>query len=59
MVNVQRQIGEGWDHGPRSKEQAEAKQWNRKEAALRRERALAYALSHQVGNSSDLVAKLM
>ncbi|KAG6506918.1 hypothetical protein ZIOFF_032250 [Zingiber officinale] len=42
------EIGEGWDHGSQSKEQAEAKQLNRKEAASKRERALAYAFSHQI-----------
>uniref|UniRef100_A0A0A9CGE1 DUF4005 domain-containing protein n=1 Tax=Arundo donax TaxID=35708 RepID=A0A0A9CGE1_ARUDO len=41
------QIDEGWDHSHQSKEQIEASLMMKQEAALRRERALAYAFSHQ------------
>ncbi|XP_051140172.1 protein IQ-DOMAIN 3-like [Andrographis paniculata] len=40
-------IGENWDDSIRSKEQIEASRRGREEAAVRRERALAYAYSHQ------------
>ncbi|KAI4352901.1 hypothetical protein L6164_007108 [Bauhinia variegata] len=40
-------VGEEWDDTFQSKEQIEARQANRQEAAIRRERALAYAYSHQ------------
>lgn len=39
--------GERWDDSSQSKEQVEAKLMNKQEAAMRRERALAYAFSHQ------------
>ncbi|RRT52714.1 hypothetical protein B296_00048858 [Ensete ventricosum] len=48
MVNVQVQIEEEWDDSLRSKEKIEANLLNRQEASVRRERALAYAFSHQV-----------
>ncbi|XP_074572955.1 protein IQ-DOMAIN 3-like [Curcuma longa] len=57
--NNKKKIGEGWDHGSQSKEQAEAKQSNRKEAALRRERALAYAFSHKWRSSSKSTVPAM
>ncbi|KAL5734897.1 hypothetical protein ACOSP7_032758 [Xanthoceras sorbifolium] len=41
------QMGEEWNHSTRSKEQVEAKLQSRQEAAMRRERALAYAFTHQ------------
>jgi len=41
-------IGEEWDDSLQSKEQIEAKLLHKQEAALRRERALAYSFSHQV-----------
>ncbi|KAI5584985.1 hypothetical protein BDE02_06G117700 [Populus trichocarpa] len=41
------QIGEEWDDSLQSKEQIEAKMLNKFEAAVRRERALAYSFSHQ------------
>lgn len=41
------QVGEEWDHTAKSKEQIEAKLQHKQEAAIRRERALAYAFSHQ------------
>ncbi|KAG8078398.1 hypothetical protein GUJ93_ZPchr0007g3261 [Zizania palustris] len=44
-------IDEDWDHSHQSKEQAEASLMMKQEAALRRERALAYAFSHQWKNS--------
>ncbi|KAK9126822.1 hypothetical protein Scep_015668 [Stephania cephalantha] len=40
-------MGEEWDDSLQSKEQIEAKILNKQEAAVRRERALAYAFSHQ------------
>lgn len=42
-------MAEDWDDSTQSKEQVEAKLQSRQEAAIRRERALAYAFSHQVG----------
>ncbi|CAN6470867.1 unnamed protein product [Victoria cruziana] len=47
LENLRVSVGEDWDDSPRSKEQAEAKLINRHEAAVRRERALAYAFTHQ------------
>ncbi|XP_062225155.1 protein IQ-DOMAIN 3-like [Phragmites australis] len=44
-------IDEDWDHSHQSKEQVEASLMMKQEAALRRERALAYAFSHQWRNS--------
>lgn len=41
-------MGEEWDDSLQSKEQIEASLVNKQEAAIRRERALAYAFSHQV-----------
>ncbi|XVE75333.1 hypothetical protein DITRI_Ditri12bG0086100 [Diplodiscus trichospermus] len=48
---------EDWNDSPQSKEQIEARQQNKQEAAMRRERALAYAFSHQQSwkNSSKSV----
>ncbi|XP_011026998.1 PREDICTED: protein IQ-DOMAIN 1 [Populus euphratica] len=40
-------IGEQWDDSPQSKEEVEASLLHKQEAAMRRERALAYAYSHQ------------
>uniref|UniRef100_A0A2P2JDQ2 DUF4005 domain-containing protein n=1 Tax=Rhizophora mucronata TaxID=61149 RepID=A0A2P2JDQ2_RHIMU len=40
-------IGEQWDVSAQSKEQVEASLLHKQEAAMRRERALAYAFSHQ------------
>lgn len=40
-------IGEQWDDSPQSKEEVEASLLQKQEAAMRRERALAYAYSHQ------------
>ncbi|XP_074580413.1 protein IQ-DOMAIN 3-like [Curcuma longa] len=54
-----KKIGEGWNHSLQSKEQAEAMQLNKKEAALRRERALAYAFSHQWRSSSKSEAPVL
>lgn len=45
-------MGDGWDDSAQSKEQIETSLLNKQEAALRRERALAYAFSHQWKNSS-------
>lgn len=43
-----KQMGEDWDDSVQSKEQLEASLLSKQEAAMRRERALAYAFSHQV-----------
>ncbi|CAK7325528.1 unnamed protein product [Dovyalis caffra] len=40
-------IGGQWDDSPQSKEQVEASLLHKQEATMRRERALAYAYSHQ------------
>ncbi|KAF3786399.1 IQ-DOMAIN 1 protein [Nymphaea thermarum] len=45
--NLKASMGEDWDDSPQSKEQAEAKLITKQEAAIRRERALAYAFTHQ------------
>ncbi|XP_021770661.1 protein IQ-DOMAIN 1-like isoform X1 [Chenopodium quinoa] len=41
------QNGDGWDSSRQTKEQIEAKLQSRHEAAIRRERTLAYAFTHQ------------
>ena len=41
-------MGDDWDDSIQSKEQIEANLLSKHEAAVRRERALAYAYSHQV-----------
>ncbi|CAO1946488.1 unnamed protein product [Urochloa humidicola] len=48
-------IDEDWDHSHQSKEQIEASLIMKQEAALRRERALAYAFSHQWRNSGRTI----
>ncbi|XP_072953947.1 protein IQ-DOMAIN 3-like [Typha angustifolia] len=45
-------MGEDWDDSLQSKEQLEVTLLSRQEAAIRRERALAYAFSHQWRSSS-------
>ncbi|TKY51560.1 IQ-DOMAIN 1 [Spatholobus suberectus] len=52
------QVGEKWDDSSKSKEQIEAKLLNRQVAAMRRERALAYASTQQQAwkNSSKSAA---
>ncbi|KAK4743129.1 hypothetical protein SAY87_001130 [Trapa incisa] len=42
-----KQIGEEWDDSTQSKEQIEANLVSKQEASIRRERALAYAYTHQ------------
>lgn len=42
------QIGEEWDESLQSREQIEAKLLSKFEAAMRRERAMAYSFTHQV-----------
>ncbi|XP_038988356.1 protein IQ-DOMAIN 1-like [Phoenix dactylifera] len=49
-------LGEEWDDSLQSKEQLEASLLNKQEAAIRRERTLAYAYSHQWKSSSRSVA---
>ena len=44
-------VQEGWCDSVGSVEQIQAKLLKRKEAAAKRERAMAYALAHQVRNS--------
>ncbi|BAD73780.1 putative SF16 protein [Oryza sativa Japonica Group] len=48
-------IDEDWDHSHQSKEQVETSLMMKQEAALRRERALAYAFSHQWKNSGRTI----
>jgi len=48
-------MGENWDDSTQSKEQIEASLISRQEAAIRRERALAYAFSHQWKSTSRSV----
>ena len=48
-------MGEQWDDSTQSKEQIEASLISRQEAAIRRERALAYAFSHQWKSTSRSV----
>ncbi|XP_015640792.1 protein IQ-DOMAIN 2 [Oryza sativa Japonica Group] len=50
-------IGESWDHGHQSKEQIETVLTMKQEAALRRQRALAYAFSHQWSNRKPSSAR--
>lgn len=50
------QLGEEWDDSIQSKEQVEANLLSKHEATIRRERALAYAFSHQVYNSSHFIS---
>ncbi|XP_062179682.1 protein IQ-DOMAIN 2-like [Phragmites australis] len=45
-------MGENWDDSTQSKEQIEASLISRQEATIRRERALAYAFSHQWKSTS-------
>lgn len=45
---LQSQMGEEWDASLQSKEQIEASMLHKYEAAMRRERALAYSYTHQV-----------
>lgn len=46
-------MGEDWNDSTQSKEQIEARQQNKQEAAMKRERALAYAYCHQVSDFTD------
>lgn len=56
LEKLRASMGEDWNDSTQSKEQIEARVQNRQEAAVRRERALAYAFSHQQNgkNSSKL-----
>lgn len=47
LEKLRTSMGEDWNDSTLSKEQVEAKLQSRQEAAMRRERALAYAFSHQ------------
>ncbi|OVA18148.1 IQ motif [Macleaya cordata] len=47
LENLRASMGEDWDDSFQSKEQIEANLQHKQEAAIRRERALAYAFSHQ------------
>lgn len=57
LEKLRASMGEDWNDSTQSKEQIEAKQQYKQEAAMRRERALAYAFSHQQSwkNSSKSV----
>lgn len=48
LENLRASMGDDWDDSLQSKEQLEANLLSKHEAAIRRERALAYAFSHQV-----------
>ncbi|XP_010244962.1 PREDICTED: protein IQ-DOMAIN 1-like [Nelumbo nucifera] len=47
LASLRASMGEDWDDSLQSKEQIEASLLSKQEAAMRRERALAYAFSHQ------------
>ncbi|XP_052184749.1 protein IQ-DOMAIN 3-like isoform X2 [Diospyros lotus] len=47
LEKLRASVGEDWNDSLQSKEQIEANLQNKQEAAVRRERALAYAYSHQ------------
>ncbi|XP_022765337.1 protein IQ-DOMAIN 1-like [Durio zibethinus] len=47
LEKLRASMGEDWNDSTQSKEQIEARQQNKQEAAMRRERALAYAFSRQ------------
>ncbi|KAE9611410.1 hypothetical protein Lal_00011621 [Lupinus albus] len=47
LEKLQAAVAEKWDASVQSKEQIEAKMMHRQVAAMRREKALAYSLSHQ------------
>ncbi|PON58535.1 IQ motif, EF-hand binding site [Parasponia andersonii] len=47
LEKLRASMGEEWDDSFQSKEQIEARLLSKQEAAMRRERALAYAFSHQ------------
>eukprot|EP00268_Persea_americana_P017193 TRINITY_DN1824_c0_g1_i2.p1 TRINITY_DN1824_c0_g1~~TRINITY_DN1824_c0_g1_i2.p1 ORF type:complete len:467 (-),score=114.92 TRINITY_DN1824_c0_g1_i2:365-1765(-) len=52
LENLRASMGDNWDDSIQSKEQIEANLLSKHEAAVRRERALAYAYSHQPGKNS-------
>ncbi|KAF8395225.1 hypothetical protein HHK36_019167 [Tetracentron sinense] len=47
LENLRASMGEEWNDSLQSKEKIEANQLSKQEASMRRERALAYAFSHQ------------
>lgn len=53
LENLRASIGEEWDDSFQSKEQIEASLLSKHGAAIRRERALAYAFSHQQWKNSS------
>lgn len=54
LEKLRASMGEDWDDSVQSKEQLEASLLSKQEAAMRRERALAYAFSHQqMGKNSS------
>lgn len=50
-----KQMGEEWDDSLQSKEQLEASLLSKHEAAMRRERAMAYSFTHQVTRFSNFI----
>ncbi|KAL5711288.1 hypothetical protein ACHQM5_021820 [Ranunculus cassubicifolius] len=52
LENLRATMGDDWDDSNQSKEQIEASLLRKQDAALRRERALAYAYSHQQGKNA-------
>lgn len=53
LENLRASMGDDWDDSLQSKEQLEANLLSKHEAAIRRERALAYAFSHQTPKNSS------
>lgn len=48
VSKILQQNGDGWDSSGKTKKEIEAKMQSRHEAAIRRERTMAYAFTHQV-----------
>ncbi|KAJ8451256.1 hypothetical protein Cgig2_014028 [Carnegiea gigantea] len=57
--NEMLRLGETWDDTTKSKEQIEANLQHKQEAAMRRERALAYAYTHQQPRKNSKNSNLM
>jgi len=55
FVEQSSSFADDWDDRPRTIEEIQAMLQSRKEAALKKERALSYAFSHQVSGTKLLV----
>ncbi|KAK6929219.1 IQ motif, EF-hand binding site [Dillenia turbinata] len=53
LEKLRASMGDEWNDSPQSKEQVEASFLSKQEAAMRRERALAYAFSHQQASKNS------